>query len=188
MNSRGRLIVFASPSGGGKGTVIRHLLDKHPAWGFSCSATTRPPRPGEEDGSHYYFLSRDEFQRRIDAGDFLEYEAVHRDLYGTLKSVTQERLAKGETVIFDLDVKGALSVKRHYPEAFSIFVMPPSMEVLEQRLRGRQTESDDVIRLRLARAEMELGLADQFDIRIVNDVLEQTVTDVERAIADRFDE
>ncbi|MBU0692845.1 guanylate kinase [bacterium] len=186
MSSRGRLIVFASPSGGGKGTVIRQLLDQHPDWGFSCSATTRAPRPGEEDGKHYYFLNRDEFQRRVAAGEFLEHEAVHSDLYGTLKSVTQERLEQGETVIFDLDVKGALSVKRHYPEAFSIFIVPPSMAVLEQRLRGRKTESEEVIRLRLTRAAMELGLADQFDVRIVNDVLEQTVADVEQAIANRF--
>jgi len=168
--------------------VIQRLMERHPDWGFSCSATTREPRPGEVDGDHYYFLSRGEFERRVDQGEFLEHEPVHGNLYGTLRTVTEERVQHGETVIFDLDVKGALSVKRAFPEAFSIFLLPPSMEVLEQRLRGRRTEDDADVKLRLSRAEMELELADRFDVRIVNDDLEQTVADVQGAIDRRFRE
>jgi guanylate kinase len=188
LNSKARLIVFASPSGGGKGTIIRRLLSSHPEWGLSCSATTRAPRPTEQDGREHYFLTAEEFQRRLDAGEFLEHEQIHTDLYGTLKPVTEERMNRAETVVFDLDVKGALSVKRAFPEAFLIFLLPPSVEVLEQRLRNRKTESDEVIRIRLSRAEMEMTLADRFDVRIVNDDLEQTVQNVETAIAARFAE
>jgi guanylate kinase len=188
LNKKARLIVFAAPSGGGKGTIIRRLLSNHPKWGFSCSATTRAPRPGEQDGKDYFFLTPEEFQHRVDAGEFLEYEQVHRDFYGTLRPATEERVRRGETVVFDLDVKGALSVKRVFPEAFSIFLLPPSMEILEQRLRGRKTESDEVIRLRLTRAEMEMNLVHCFDVRIVNDDLEQTVLNVETAIGKRFAE
>jgi guanylate kinase len=186
LNKKARLIVFASPSGGGKGTIIRRLLASHPEWGLSCSATTRAPRPTEQDGREHYFLTPEEFQRRLDAGEFLEHEQIHTDIYGTLKPATEERVRRGETVVFDLDVKGALSVKRAFPEAFLIFLLPPSMEILEQRLRGRKTESDEVIRIRLSRAEMEIKLADRFDVQIVNDDLEQTVQDVETAIAKRF--
>jgi guanylate kinase len=186
LNSKARLIVFASPSGGGKGTIIRRLLVNHPEWGLSCSATTRSPRPNEQDGREHYFLSPEEFQRRLEVGEFLEHEQIHTDFYGTLRPVTEERVRRGETVVFDLDVKGALSVKRAFPEAFLIFLLPPSMEILEQRLRNRKTEREEVIRIRLSRAEMEMALADRFDVRIVNDDLDQTVKDVETAIAGRF--
>jgi guanylate kinase len=188
LNKRARLIVFASPSGGGKGTIIRRLLSDHPEWGLSCSATTRSPRPTEQNGTEHYFLTPEEFQRRLNAGEFLEHEQIHTDLYGTLKPVTEERVRRGETIVFDLDVKGALSVKRVFPEAFLIFLLPPSLEILEQRLRGRKTESDEVIRIRLSRAEMEMALVDRFDAKIINDDLEQTVQDVETAIAERFAE
>jgi len=184
--SSGRLIVFAAPAGGGKSTVIRRLREVHPEWGFSVSATTRAPRAGEVDGREYYFLAREEFTRRVAAGEFLEHEEVHGDLYGTLKAPTFERLARGETLIFDLDVKGALNVKAAYPEALSIFLLPPSRDVLRRRLEGRRTESRESVERRLVRADMELALAPRFDVQIVNDDLATTVAGVEKAIAARF--
>lgn len=184
--SSGRLIVFAAPAGGGKSTVIRRLRETHPDWGFSVSATTRPPRTGEVDGREYYFLTREEFERRVTAGEFLEHENVHGDLYGTLKAPTFDRLTRGETLIFDLDVKGALNVKAAYPAALSIFLLPPSRDVLQRRLEGRRTETPASVARRLARADMELALAPQFDVRILNDNLDATVIEVEKAIAARF--
>lgn len=188
MSSRGRLIVVASPAGGGKSTIIRRLRENHPDWGFSISATTRPPRPGEQDGREYHFLSREEFLRRVRTAEFLEHEEVHGELYGTLIAPTRERLERGETMIFDLDVKGALSVKAEFPEAFSIFLLPPSREVLRWRLQNRGTESPELVERRLARADMELGLTDKFDIRIINDDLNTAVSETEAAIAARFAE
>jgi guanylate kinase len=184
--SDGRLIVFAAPAGGGKSTVIRRLREAHPDWGFSVSATTRTPRAGEVDGREYHFLVRDDFIRRVAAGEFLEHEEVHGDLYGTLKAPTFERLARGETLIFDLDVKGALNVKAAYPQALSIFLLPPSRDVLRRRLEGRKSESRESLERRLVRADMELALAPRFDVQIVNDDLETTVAEVEHAIALRF--
>jgi guanylate kinase len=186
LSNGGALIVFAAPAGGGKSTVIRRLRDTHPGWGFSCSATTRPPRPGEVDGREYYFLARDEFLRRVAAGEFLEHEDVHGELYGTLIAPTRDRIRGGEVVIFDLDVKGALNVKRFFPEAVTLFLLPPSREVLRARLEGRGTEPPELVERRLARAEMELALAPQFDVRIVNDHLDRTVAEVEEALAARL--
>jgi guanylate kinase len=185
--SSGRLIVFAAPAGGGKSTVIGRLREAHPDWGFSVSATTRPPRPGEVDGREYYFLSREEFRRRVGAGEFLEHEDVHGEDYGTLIAPTRERLERGETVIFDLDVKGALSIKAYFPEALSIFLLPPSREVLQQRLKDRKTETPELVERRLARADMELALAPRFDVQIVNDDLSKTVAETEQAIIRYFD-
>jgi guanylate kinase len=184
--SSGRLIVFAAPAGGGKSTVIGRLRKAHPDWGFSVSATTRSPRPGEMDGREYYFLAREEFLRRVAVGEFLEHEEVHGEHYGTLIAPTRERLEGGETVIFDLDVKGALNLKAHFPEALSIFLLPPSRDVLRQRLEARNTESPELVERRLARADMELALAPRFDAQIVNDDLEKTVAETEAAIANRF--
>jgi guanylate kinase len=177
------LIVFAAPAGGGKTTVIQKLREQHPNWTFSVSATTRQPRPGEEHGREYYFFSRDEFLHRLNRGEFLEHEDVHGELYGTLIAPTQERLKRGETVIFDLDAKGAMSIKHTFAEALTIFLLPPSLEVLRARLTKRGTESPQVIEKRLARANLELSFAPQFDVKIVNDDLERTVNEVDAAIA-----
>lgn len=182
--SSGRLIVFASPAGGGKSTVIQKLRERHSDWTFSVSATTRKPRPGEENDREYLFLTRNEFLERLNRGEFLEHEDVHGELYGTLIAPTRERLSRCETVIFDLDVKGALNVKKVYPEALSIFLLPPSREALRERLMKRSTESPQLIEKRLARAEMEMSLAPQFDIQIVNNDLERTVNEVDSAIAE----
>jgi guanylate kinase len=186
LSDRGCLIVFAAPAGGGKSTVIKRLLAAHPQWGFSCSATTRPPRPGEVNGREYWFLNRSEFERRVAAGDFLEYENVHGELYGTLRAATQTRLERGESVIFDLDVKGALSVKRAFPEALTIFLLPPSREVLRERLQNRGTEPPELVERRLSRADMELEQAPVFDVQIVNDKLDDAVAQVDAAIVSRF--
>lgn len=166
--------------------MIGRLRAAHPDWGFSVSATTRPPRPGEADGREYYFLSRSEFLRRIEAREFLEHEEVHGEHYGTLIAPTRERMERGETVIFDLDVKGALSLKAHFPEALSIFLFPPSREILRQRLTARKTEAPELVERRLARADMELAQAPRFDARIINDTLDKAIAETERAIAEHF--
>jgi len=176
------LIVFAAPAGGGKTTVIHAVRAVHPEWLFSCSATTRAPRPNEVDGQDYYFLSREEFLRRVDAGEFLEYEKVHGDFYGTLRSYVDQALANNATIVLDLDVKGAASVKQLYPDAHTIFLQSPSLEVLKQRLEKRGTESAEVIAKRLARAEMELAHAKDFDCVVTNNEIEQVVADVLRCI------
>jgi guanylate kinase len=186
LSDRGRLLVFAAPAGGGKSTVIRRLREAHPDWGFSVSATTRSPRPGEQEGREYYYLSRAEFECRLAAGEFLEHEEVHGDLYGTLIAPTRDRLEKGETLIFDLDVYGALNVKKTFPEAFTIFLLPPSREILRRRLEGRGTESPEVVERRLSRADLEIKLAPQFDVQIVNDDLDETVAKVDTAIVRHF--
>lgn len=175
--------MFASPAGGGKSTIIQKLRERHPDWTFSVSATTRQSRPGEVHGREYYFFTRDEFLKRVNAGEFLEHEDVHGELYGTLIVPTRERLDKRETVIFDLDVKGALNVKHYFPDALTIFVLPPSREVLRERLMQRHTETPELIEKRLSRADMELALAPKFDVQVVNDDLERAVNEVDRAIA-----
>lgn len=182
MSSSGRLIVFAAPAGGGKTTVIRAVRKQHPEWLFSCSATTRSPRPSEVNGQDYLFLSREEFLRRIDAQEFLEYEDVHGNLYGTLKSSVDAALTNGQTLVLDLDVKGAASIKQHYASARTVFIKPPSLEILKERLVKRGTESAEVIAKRLARAEMELAQAEHFDCVIVNNEIDQAVADVLRCI------
>jgi guanylate kinase len=183
LSKRGRLLVFSSPSGGGKTTVINALRERHPDWGYSVSATTREPRPGEVDGQHYHFISREEFEKRIAAGDFLEHEEVHGYLYGTLKAETLRRYEAGETLCFDLDVKGALHLKELIPEALLIFLEPPSKEVLIERLRKRLTDSPEEMARRLKRVEMELSQADKFDIRVINDSLDRVVGELNDRIA-----
>lgn len=147
---------------------------------FSISATSRPPRGKEQNGVEYFFLSSDEFRKRIAEGDFLEYEEVYTDrFYGTLKSQVDKQLAEGENVIFDVDVKGGCSIKEHYGDkAMSVFIQPPSIEELRKRLNGRGTDSAEVIADRIARAEFELGFADKFDHVVVNDNLEKAEAEV----------
>ncbi len=180
---RKQLLVLSAPSGGGKTTVARRLLAAHPQLRFSVSATTRPMRPGETHGKDYFFLSREEFLRRIDEGDLLEYEEIFGNLYGTLRSEVERSLRDNVPLIFDVDVKGALSVRKAFPDdTLLMFIAPPDLEVLEQRLRARSTESDEQIQLRLARAAMEMQYADRFDVVIVNDDLQQTLMEAERAV------
>ena len=172
----GKLIIFSAPSGSGKSTIIRFLLEKQELnLHFSISATSRAPRGTERDGVEYYFLSPDEFRQKIAAGDFLEYEEVYTDkYYGTLKSEVERRLGEGENVVLDVDVVGGCNVKKMYGErALSVFIQPPSIEVLRERLVGRGTDASDVIESRLAKAEYELSFAGRFDVVVVNDRLEE---------------
>ncbi len=170
------LIVLSAPSGAGKTTVARHLLQEFPFLSFSVSATTRSQRPGERHGKDYFFLSRDEFRARIERGDLIEYEEIFGNYYGTLRSVVQEALNRGDFLIFDVDVKGALSLRNAFPtETLLIFVAPPDMETLAHRLRSRQTETTEQVELRLSRAEMEMAHRDTFDEVLVNNNLEETL-------------
>ncbi|MCU0330693.1 MAG: guanylate kinase [Candidatus Kapabacteria bacterium] len=181
------LLVLSAPSGAGKTTVARHLLESFPFLRFSVSATTRTQRPGEQNGRDYFFLSRDEFKARIASDDLIEYEEIFGNYYGTLRSVVQEALNRGEFLIFDVDVKGALSLQKAFPdETVLLFIAPPSMEILAERLRNRKTETTDQIETRLARAEMEMGTRNHFDHVIVNDnlasALDKAVAIVENTI------
>lgn len=185
--SQGKLIIFSAPSGSGKTTLVRHLLSKPELkLAFSVSATSRQKRPTEEDGKDYYFLSPGEFRRRIDQGDFLEWETVYEhQYYGTLKREVDRIHAEGKTVIFDLDVVGGLNIKKQFGNrALGIFVRPPSVKALEQRLQKRATETDESLAQRIAKAEHELTFADKFDVVLVNDDLETAKAEAYRSVAD----
>jgi guanylate kinase len=179
-----QLIVISAPSGAGKTTVARHLLQRFPQLRFSVSAATRPKRPGEVDGRDYFFWSREQFEQAIARGELVEYEEIFGHLYGTLRSQVEQALSAGEFLLFDIDVKGALALRRAYPEqTFLIYVAPPSIEELERRLRQRGTESEEQIRRRLERAAMELQFQDHFDVVIRNEQLEQTLARAEQIVA-----
>ena len=171
----GKLIIFSAPSGSGKSTIINYLMRQGLNLSFSISATSRPPRGTECDGVEYFFLSPEEFKSRIANGEFLEYEEVYKDrFYGTLKSQVEKQLAAGDNVVFDVDVKGGCRIKEMYGDrALSMFIQPPSIEALRQRLEGRGTDSPEVIADRLARAAYELTFAPKFDTVVINDDLEK---------------
>lgn len=170
-----KIIIFSAPSGSGKSTIINYLMQQGLNLHFSVSATSRPPRGAEQNGVEYYFLTPEDFKQRIAQGEFLEYEEVYKDrFYGTLKSQVDAQLAKGENVVCDVDVLGGQNIKKHYgQQALSLFIQPPSIEALRQRLEGRGTDSPEVINDRIARAEFELSFADKFDHVVVNDDLQQ---------------
>ena len=172
MSRTPRLFVVSGPSGAGKGTLLAGVREQRPDLGLTVSATTREPRPGERDGVDYHFLSEDEFKRRVAAGDFLEWANVHGHRYGTLRSEVDKNLAVGRSVVLEIDVQGALNVRKVYPDAVLVFIEPPSMEVLEQRLRGRGTEDEASLELRLKDAAGEMALAPHYDERVVNDDLD----------------
>lgn len=181
----GKLIIISAPSGCGKSTIINALMDRgNIDMKFSVSATNRSPREGEIDGVHYYFLSDDEFRYHIEAGDFVEYEEVYPGrFYGTLKSEIEHRLEAGDNVILDIDVKGGVNVKRIYGDrAISIFIEPPSIDALRQRLVNRGTESRQMIDQRISRAEYEISFASRFDHIVVNDNLTDAIDRTEALI------
>lgn len=169
-----KLIVVSAPSGAGKTSIVRHLLEQIPELSFSISATTRAPRAMEVHGMDYYFISVPEFQKRIADGDFLEWQEVYKgQYYGSLKSEVDRLGAEGKVVIFDVDVLGGINIKKYYGErALSIFIKPPTVEALKERLLGRGTETPESLQKRVDKAEYELTFANQFDTVIVNDVLE----------------
>lgn len=182
----GKVIVISAPSGCGKSTIIKQVLDRGDVdLHFSVSATNRPPRPGEVDGVSYHFLSTEEFRCHIDAGDFVEWEEVYPGrFYGTLRSEIDDKCRQGLDVILDIDVKGGINVKRLYGDrARTIFIMPPSVDALRERLVGRATDSPEVIEERLKRAAFEISKAPEFDMTIVNDDLSRAVGQTHDAIA-----
>jgi len=169
----GKLIIFSAPSGSGKSTIINYLMQQDLGLAFSVSATSRPPRGKEQNGVEYFFLSLDEFMEKVARGEFLEYEQVYPGrFYGTLKEQVEIQSAQGQTVIFDVDVKGGLRIKEYYgSRALSVFIQPPSIEELHRRLEKRGTDSPEVIEDRIERARFELGYAPLYDVVIVNDDL-----------------
>ena len=179
-----KVIIFSAPSGSGKSTIVRHLLALGLPLEFSVSATSRPPRGQERDGREYHFLTPDEFQRRVDAGDFLEWEEVYPGCrYGTLHSELERVWARGHAVLFDVDVIGGLNIKRLFgPRALAIFVQAPSLDALRQRLVARGTDAPDKIETRLAKAATEMTYRDRFDLVLVNDRLPDALAEAERAV------
>lgn len=174
MENESKLVIFSAPSGSGKSTIVNELLKQGLPLVFSVSATSRPPRQTEKEGVAYYFLTSEQFREKIAQGDFLEYEEVYKDrYYGTLKLEVERILQQGNSVIFDVDVVGACNIKKHYgARALTVFIQPPSINVLKQRLEKRGTDTPDVIRERLDKAVRELTFAPVFDKIIINDDLE----------------
>ena len=183
----GKLLIFTAPSGAGKTTIVRHLLKNFPEQlAFSVSATTRPPRAHEVDGRDYHFLSHADFMERVENGEFVEWEEVYPGrCYGTLHSEIHRLWLAGKTIVFDIEVKGATNLKKHYPDgSLAVFVSPPTPEVLFQRLRDRSTEDEESLRVRIARAGEELTYVDRFDAVLVNDALEVCLAEAEGMVRD----
>lgn len=186
MADKGKMIIFSAPSGSGKSTLINYLMEQKLKLQFSISATSRAPRGSEQNGVEYFFLTPEEFKTRIEAGDFLEYEEVYKDrFYGTLKAQVEQQAEDGTNIVFDVDVVGGCNIKKFYGErALSIFVQPPSIDVLRKRLEGRGTDAPEVIADRIAKAEFELGFASKFDCIITNDNLEKAQVEVLRVVTE----
>lgn len=185
---KGKLIIVSAPSGSGKSTIVRWLMEQHPELKlyFSVSCTSRQPRGTEQDGVDYFFLQPDEFRQKIANGEFLEYEEVYTDrFYGTLKAQVERQREAGQNVVFDVDVKGGVNIKKYYgDEAMSLFIQPPSVEELRHRLEGRATDTPEAIQQRLDKAEYELTFAPKFDHIVVNDDLETAKQEALRLLKD----
>jgi len=186
---KGKMIIISAPSGAGKTTIVKHLLQQELNLEFSVSATSRSARPNEIHGKDYYFLTPDEFQQKIKNNEFLEWEEVYNGFfYGTLKSEVERIRNTGRNVIFDVDVIGGLNIKKYYGnEALAVFIMPPSVEELMKRLKIRSTETDDKIKSRIAKAEYELSFAKYFDEILVNDNMEKTLLEAEKLVIGFFE-
>ena len=181
--TKGKLIVISAPSGCGKTTIAKAILAKHPTMLFSISATTRPIRVGEVNRRDYFFLTRQEFEDRIRTGDLVEWEEIYGNYYGTLKSEIHRALNDVYSMVFDVDVKGALSIRRYFPnDSVLIFIKPPSIDVLKKRLENRKTENSETLKRRLDRVPMELDQGSQFDFQVVNDNLNKAVAEVDEII------
>ncbi len=188
---KGKLIIISAPSGSGKSTIINWLMNEHPELNlaFSVSCTSRPPRGTEQNGVEYFFLTPEAFRQRIANDEFLEYEEVYEGrFYGTLKAQVEQQRTDGQNVVFDVDVKGGCNIKQHYgDEALSLFIQPPSIEALRQRLEGRGTDSSEVIEQRLQRAAFELTFAEKFDRVVINDDLATAEAEAYRIIKSFID-
>ncbi|MEW8993412.1 guanylate kinase [Clostridium sp.] len=181
MGSKGQLLVISGPSGAGKGTVCKALIGKNPIW-ISTSCTTRKPREGEVEGVNYFFLDREEFLKRIDKEDFLEYAEVYGNFYGTPKSEVLKMLEEGKDVILEIDIQGALKIKSSYPKGIFIFIMPPSMEELRNRITNRGSETPESLKTRMECAYDEISFASKYDYAVVNDKVEDAVEKIESII------
>ncbi|MFN6469942.1 MAG: guanylate kinase [Nostoc sp. SerVER01] len=178
----GRLIVLTGPSGVGKGTLMRSLLQRHPELYYSVSVTTRSPRPGEIDGKSYYFISRSKFEQLIAEGEFLEWAEFAGNYYGTPREAVLNQINSGKLVVLEIELEGARQIRASFPSALSIFILPPSFEELEKRIRSRGQDCEDAIARRLHRAQEEIKAADEFDIQIVNDDFQTALNDIEAAL------
>ncbi len=179
---KGKLFVFSAPSGAGKTTIVRSILREYPELVFSISATTRKKRNEEIDGKDYFFISEEEFRQKIEAGEFIEWERFYDYYYGTLKSFVEDTLCKGKSIVLELDVMGALSIKKIYPDAVLIFIAPPTLDDLIARLKNRQTETEEDFKKRIERAEMELSLKNKFDYFVINQFLDAAILEVKNII------
>ena len=178
MANKGRLIIISGPSGAGKGTVLKEVFDKNPQMKYSVSATTRKPRPGEIHGVHYFYITKDEFEEKIRRGEMLEYACYCENYYGTPSDFVEEQRREGFDIVLEIEPCGAQQVKQRCPDAVSIFILPPSIEELERRLTGRGTEEADVVSARINQAKNELGRADQYDYRVVNDDVDRAAEEI----------
>jgi len=182
-SSRGKLIVISAPSGCGKTTITKALLKRHPQFTFSVSATTRQKRRKEKDGIHYHFLTGEEFKHAIEHNELVEWEKIYGNYYGTLKQVVDDALEKGKIILFDIDVNGGLSIKKHYPDdTVLIFIEPPSIEDLKKRLQMRNTEDQTQLKQRIDRVPMELEKGKEFDYSVINDDLEKAINEVDTIV------
>jgi guanylate kinase len=179
---RGRLFVIAAPSGAGKTSLVRALMEQVPTLRFSVSYTTRPKRPAELDGRDYFFVSREEFERMVAAGEFLEYARVFENYYGTSRQQVEESLASGHDLILEIDWQGAAQIRRAMPESVSVFILPPSRAELERRLRGRGTDSEEVIARRLGEAANDMKHWEEFDYVVVNDDFDRAVSELQGTV------
>ena len=175
----GKLYVISGSSGVGKGTLLKAFLEKHPDFKLSVSCTTRKPREGEIHGINYFFLSQEEFQNHIDNNEFLEWAEFSGNRYGTQKAYVERKLSEGKNLILELDTVGALNVKKIMPEATLIFILPPSLEELEARLRGRHTETEEAIQKRLASTKMEIENSKNYDYKVINDDIQRALKELE---------
>ena len=178
----GRLIVLTGPSGVGKGTLVRSLLQSHPELYLSVSVTTRSPRPGEINAKHYYFVSHEQFDMMIAQEQLLEWAQFAGNYYGTPRQQVEEKIQQAKSVLLEIELQGARQIRTSFPQAMRIFILPPSMQELEQRLRGRGHDSEEAIARRLRRAEEEINAAGEFDFKIVNDNFETALKDIEAAL------
>lgn len=179
---RGTLFVVAAPSGAGKSTLVNALLEREPGIALSVSHTTRLPRPGESEGRHYHFVTRGSFEPMIAAGEFIEHAEVHGNLYGTSRSRVEKLLAGGRDVLLEIDWQGAAQIQRSKPDCVSVFILPPSREELERRLRGRASDSEAVIERRLHNSREEIAHAHEFDYILVNDVFDDALLDLQAIV------